>query len=337
MADQDATAGLPSPIEDMISGADGLPLPPAVKRSLWKAVGRLIGSVADLGVAAVETGTTRIEARTDAVKATAEARRTVKLEMAKKVPDMIAAHPALANRAVAFLGHEMLVEQANRERILEHAIEDLRSAPPREHSAREIDDDWLHAFVKEASIKSAPEMRLLFGRILSGEIKTPGSFSLKTIRVLSMMNQATAQQFEMLCNRSVVIGEHTMMISDPTISLLYHDLTADILNNLNDNDLIHSDFEGRRRWKLKIGELFDYAGNAVWLDAKLGNETMGKIGCILFSTAGKELRQIVFMQPDPDYTSALVSYFEAQGCDLMKATGRRGDGTLTGKPYRDLI
>ena len=193
---------------DIVGDLDGIPLPPAIKKSLWKSLGRLIGSVTDLGTAWVD-------AKADAIKSTAAARRIAKLGMAKKVPGMIEADERLAARAVNFIGHEMIREEAIRERIANHAVEDLRSDPPRDDSKDVIDDDWLSSFMKDASTKSNEEMQLLFGRILAGEIRKPGSFSLRSVRTLALINKTAANIFEILCNTSVHVDRLNI---DMTIS-----------------------------------------------------------------------------------------------------------------------
>jgi hypothetical protein len=347
MADDDDSlpAETSSFIEDVVSAVDGLPLPPAVKRSFWKAVGRLMGSIPDLGTKLIEHVTARIEAKTDAVRATTQARRIVKLEMVVKVADMIAADEAFARRAVAYLGHEMIAEQANRERVLGHAVADLRSAPPQEDPGREIDDDWLHAFMKEASIKSAPEMQLLFGKILSGEIKRPGTFSPKAVSTLGLMNQTTAQQFEQLCYMSISIESGVVKVvaysgDAGQNSLAKHKLDFTALNDLNENCLVYSDFNSWHNLKslAQFGEPFEYANDTVWLQTKDVTKLDGlsKVHGVTFSRVGAELKQIVSARPDPSYTSELIKYFEDRGCALIKATGRKEDGHLVGRPYRDL-
>jgi hypothetical protein len=303
----------------------------------------MIGSVTDLGTAIFEYPTALVQARTDGVRATAEARRLAMLEMAKKVPDLIAADEALLRRAVAHLGHKMIAEQVNSEQVLRHAIEDLRSAPPQEDPGREIDDDWLHSFMNEASTKSAPEMQLLFGKILSGEIKQPGTFSLKAVRTLSMMSQTTAKQFEQLCNVSIAFGGTLMVISHSgdagKNALAGCGLNFDVLSNLNENDLIYSDFNIKFRAKvISDGAWFDYAGETVCLQTTdVDKRNALHWNGVMLSKIGIELRQIVSMQPDPSYTLHLVNYFEGIGYDLIKATGRLDDGWLTVKRYRDLF
>jgi hypothetical protein len=265
--------------------------------------------------------------------------------MAEKVSDIIAANPTLADRAVGYLGHEMLIEQANRERIVEHAVEDLRSDPPGEDPGREIEDDWLHTFMKEASTKSAPEMQVLFGKILSGEISSPGTFSLKAVRTLSMMSMKTLRHFKTLCNLSASFEGRALVISywgnASQNSLVMHGLYFALLNELNENDLVHSDYNISYSWKpFAEGRIpFSYASETVWLQTKDANKLdfLSKVRGVVFTTVGRELRRIISMQPDPSYTRELIKYFEARGCELFKSTSKREDGALVGRPYRDLI
>ena len=247
-------------------------------------------------------------------------------------------------RAVAYVGHEMIAEQANREGVLQHAIEDLRSAPPEEDPGSEIDDDWLHAFIKEASTKSAPDMQLLFGKILSGEIKRPGTFSLRAVRTLSMMSQTTAKQFEKFCNLSIAAANFVMVIA--LKAQLKYELDFETLSNLNENDLIYGDFNipldfapllVPRMGRPAETDPFEYAGETVWLHATdvTKIDALRQVNSAMFSRTGIELRRIVSMQPDPSYTLELIEYFDTRGCDLMKATGRNEDGHLIGRRYRD--
>ena len=63
-----------------------------------------------------------------------------------------------------------------------------------------ISDVWLNIFGTEARPQSTENMQLLFGRILAGEIKRPGSYSIRTIRKLVELNQNAAVLFKKLCS-----------------------------------------------------------------------------------------------------------------------------------------
>jgi hypothetical protein len=59
-----------------------------------------------------------------------------------------------------------------------------------------IDDDWLNFFARYAELASSEKMRLLWGRILAGEIRKPGQFSLTTLRIASELDLRTAAMFQ---------------------------------------------------------------------------------------------------------------------------------------------
>ena len=69
----------------------------------------------------------------------------------------------------------------------------MEATPPDADAATEIEDDWLNYFARLAEDKSSEELQLLFGRILSGEIRKPGSFSLRTLLFMSTISKQEAE------------------------------------------------------------------------------------------------------------------------------------------------
>ena len=51
---------------------------------------------------------------------------------------------------------------------------------------RTVDEDWLFRWRDAASVVSSEELQTLWGRVLAGEIKSPGSFSLRTLEFLKI-------------------------------------------------------------------------------------------------------------------------------------------------------
>ena len=76
-----------------------------------------------------------------------------------------------------------------------------------ENSSEEkiINDVWLNIFETEARPQSTEEGRLLFGRILAGEIKQPGSYSMRTLKSLGELDEKAAALFKELCSACVVM------------------------------------------------------------------------------------------------------------------------------------
>ena len=72
----------------------------------------------------------------------------------------------------------------------EEALEDDPQTPPE----RKVDDDWLFRWRDSASTVSSEELQALWGRMLAGEIKSPGSFSLRTLEFLKNLSHEEALQ-----------------------------------------------------------------------------------------------------------------------------------------------
>ncbi len=68
----------------------------------------------------------------------------------------------------------------------------------------EISDDWLNRFRDSACEKSSEEAQELFAKVLAGEIRKPGSFTLKALSTLADMNQEVAQLFNKFCSLCLV-------------------------------------------------------------------------------------------------------------------------------------
>ena len=64
-------------------------------------------------------------------------------------------------------------------------------------------DDWFDVYRREATDRSQGDLREAFVRILAGEIQRPGTFSLRTLKVLGMLDQGTATLFRKAVSISV--------------------------------------------------------------------------------------------------------------------------------------
>lgn len=70
-----------------------------------------------------------------------------------------------------------------------------------------IDADWWARFIDYAKDVSDDEMRLIWSKILSGELSKPNSISVMTLETLRNMSKRDAETFHKLANYSVVDDE----------------------------------------------------------------------------------------------------------------------------------
>jgi hypothetical protein len=77
-----------------------------------------------------------------------------------------------------------------------------------------LSNDWLHKFINYASCVSDEEIQQLWANILSGEIKAPGTYSLQTLNILSMLDKKMAASIQKLFLFSGYIEDKIILFYD---------------------------------------------------------------------------------------------------------------------------
>lgn len=113
--------------------------------------------------------------------------------------------------------------------------------------SEDISEDWLNEFENLARLKSSEEMKLVFGKILSGEIIKPGSFSIKTIKLISQLDNQAAKLFQLFCSQTISLSAGGNIYDARVVSingnaasnsLSQYGLSFDSLNILHEYGLI---------------------------------------------------------------------------------------------------
>ena len=183
------------------------PVPPALRGALngvpkslvpatLKALDRLIGGAIDIPAAWLAQQKSKIDAQT-------EAYRAVESAIAKAAATEAGGDPVVVARAVEVLVRKSYREQKNRESVAAATVEALEithstSEPLPDEAAvsnAQPDEEWLNVFEQYAERASTDRMQKLWGRVLAGEIRRPGQFSMRTLRFLSEFSQADALRF----------------------------------------------------------------------------------------------------------------------------------------------
>jgi len=80
---------------------------------------------------------------------------------------------------------EKVTAYAARELILEDSVSD-----------KPVDEDWITSFFNNAENITSDSMQQLWGRILAGEVREPGTYSLRTIDFVRTLSQADAKAIQ---------------------------------------------------------------------------------------------------------------------------------------------
>ena len=203
-------------------------------------------------------------------------------------------------------------------------------------------DRWFQTFYDEAGVVDEDDVREVFLRILAGEIKRPGSFSLQTLRIVGTIDQKTARSFRRAASiriSSEFQFKGVLLFQDDRIPavgdglgnncLKDEGLGYTVLQNLMEHGLIYTD----------LGSYFTYGTSARitqngvthsipilathqkerWLltptDASQ-NVTGIKVEGAGFTSSGHELMSIVDPEELPEFRNKLVAHLSTLGLQV---------------------
>ena len=357
MSDE-TTSDMPATTEDaantMLDTATDLALdstiPVPIRRNIFKALDRLGSALIDIPVGSLER-------RSAEKRAESEARIKIIKENADQIAQQMKVDPEYALRAGHKYAEKIIREQLNLDNISAIAADELKkaiTAEPTNHSAGEpnkevsveatnqgtnnneettINDDWLNNFENEARPKSTEDMQTLFGRILAGEIRKPGSYSIRTVKVLSQLDQNVAVLFKKLCSMCIAFEDQSdRIVLDVRILALGNDRKQNHLSEYNLDVLVEYelvDFLERSTvfpYNLCMESLhnitpqpFQHQGRN-WIFSPLDPTQEFKLRGFSCSRAGRELFRIIDQDPMPEYTEELKKFFSEQYLGLTEVS-----------------
>ncbi|MFZ6709780.1 DUF2806 domain-containing protein [Undibacterium sp. TC9W] len=277
------------------------------------------------------------DARVDLIKATG-----------KKLAKSIEVDEDLAAIASNTYAGKILRQQLNSTKVLQHAADEIEKLPPipegkteadktvEDKTVEDISDDWLNAFESEAVNMSSEHMQMHFGKILAGEIQKPGSYSIRTVKLIAQLDNRAAILFRKLCSLACtlsvpgrIIDSRVIAIGDVAQSngLVPYGLSFDDLNVLFEYGLIIGDYNSSMpyidtvvRDGNKCGLPFRYMNIDYALVPKPGRtwqeQIHFKVSGVALSVAGRELLDIVETEENETYSKALTAFFDQRGFEL---------------------
>ena len=326
-------------------------IPAPIRRNMFKAFDRLCSALIDVPVGALER-------RSAEKRAESEARIKIIRENADQIAQQMKVDPEYARIAVSKYGQKILREQVNLDNISAIAANELKktesdsstnqdSSQPNtvsidrtanDSEEKTIDDVWLNIFETEARPQSTEEGQLLFGRILAGEIRNPGSYSILTLKTFGELDQDVAALFKRLCSLCVVVenpcdgvivdARVVSVAGDATQNALKrYGLGFDQLNILNEYRLVISDYHSWHDYTVSRGNennwqtlLFQHQGkywNLLPLPDQVETQEFRLLGVEL-SRVSRELFHIVDQEPDKEYTRDLQDYLKRQHVQMTE-------------------
>lgn len=315
-------------IENVITG-----VPAPVRKNFIKAFGQLCTAAVDIPVA-------WLEGKSAEIRTTTEARLQIIRKEGDVISEQIEVPKEYISKASSKFASKVIKEQLNLDKITLNAANELannKQIGSDEEVAEDISEDWLNEFENLAKLKSSEDMKLVFGKILSGEIIKPGSFSIKTIKLISQLDNEAAKLFQLFCNQAVSLRANGNIYdarvvsfngSPASNSLKQFGLSFGALNVLQEYGLIITDYNSFMHYSSCIAN----EKKEVVATLQFQNKNYGfvpsdkekydkevKLNGVALTKAGKELLDIIPLINNSDnYKGELIKYFESKYLDLVE-------------------
>lgn len=218
---------------------------------------------------------------------------------------------ALQRRAFERLVHQEARRQANIESITAQAA---ISIPPTAN-AEALNEDWLAHFFKQCDTVSDLEMQSLWSKLLAGEATTPGTYSRRTVDLVSTLDKSDASLF-------TAFGEFVWMFGEP--SPLIYELNDEIYKakGITFESLKHLDSIGLISFESLAGynrSGFAKHGIAFYFDrptllefpADEGNQIV--VGHALLTSVGKQLMAICASERNEPFYQYVIRRWSGAG------------------------
>jgi hypothetical protein len=318
---------LPDTIETVITG-----VPAPVRKNFIKAFGQLCTAAVDIPVA-------WLEGKSAEIRTTTEARLQIIRKEGVVISEQIEVPKEYISKASSKFAAKVIKEQLNLDQITLNAATELsNNTQIKSHKIEpeDISEDWLNEFENLARLKSSEDMKLVFGKILSGEIIKPGSFSIKTIKLISQLDNQAAKLFQIFCSYSISMRLGGRIYDARVVSfngsaasnsLRQFGLSFDALNVLQEYGLIISDYNSFMEYshcianeQKQVGAILRFQNrNYGFVPSDIEKyDKVVKLNGVALTNAGKELLDILPIIDSDNYKEELIKYFESMHLNLVE-------------------
>jgi hypothetical protein len=227
---------------------------------------RTISALDRLGGNFIDQFSTRIEAKTSRDRAKIGAEREIIEAATKHAVERLGKNPEFVDRMLADIIGTAVSQRENKDAVIQYAIEDLRNEPPTEDEANSgpetIAENTLNRIEFYAEGASTDEIRERFGKVLAAEIRRPGTFAAKTLRIVDELDSHTAAFFERFAASGFQNVVPVCQVAKPTLGEQIMLMEADLLVDPGTGKIsLFREAEsevGTESWLLEMG---DYALN----------------------------------------------------------------------------
>ncbi len=198
-----------------------------------------------------------------------------------------------------------------------HAEEEL-AQDSQEPSAAKVSDDWLLRWRECAAGVSSDELQSLWGKVLAGEVKNPGRYSLRTLEFLRNLSQEEAKAIEkvspFVVNDVVFRGDEALLASEGvTFSLL---LSLQELNIVSGVGALGLEITWPSLFQDRFQQALVSYGRILLVTHADATRTI-KIQIYQLTGLGRQILRLGTFQANDAYLRSLGAAIKGQGFDVQ--------------------
>jgi hypothetical protein len=224
-------------------------------------------------------------------------------------------------RIKARIAYQEIKKQNNIEQIIRNAAEELRDEQKVEPEKPDI--DWTTRFFRIAEDITSDQMQILWGKVLAGEVKTPGSYSLRTLDLLKNITKKEAEMFVKVGQISFITGVKVFVPNYDNGKYLKEKFDLDFTDFLLLREiglLVESDLAFHLTPGEEDTETTFICGNTCIFIKRLKETPKQTLPVIAFTEIGRQLLQLVEKKPaEPDYIKKFATHFRNEGVSIQSA------------------
>lgn len=227
---------------------------------------------------------------------------------------------SIEKRAIERLVKEEVKKQENIESVISRALPDVSTTATPEN----IEDDWLFNFFDKSKIVSDKEMQDAWARLLASEANSPGTFSKRTINLLSELDKKDAMLFTRLAQFTVLIyNGHIIPFVDKIQDEMYskNGINFESVQHLDSLGLIKfnsvSGFKLEQRGEKGGQFLIEYNEYKFWVKIADDKNTELSVGHLMYTQQGLELLKICSPKNNKDFLEYLRLNIAQKGATIV--------------------
>ena len=227
---------------------------------------------------------------------------------------------ALQRRALERLVHQEARKQANIESITALAANSL----PPTASTEALNEDWVAHFFKQCDTVSDAEMQSLWSKLLAGEASKPGTYSRRTVDLVSTLDKADASLFTTLVQFVWMIGDPQPLVYDIGASVYKAaGITFESLKHLDSLGLVSFEALGYTRNGFAKQGIAFYYGQPTLLEFSGDANNQLEVGNALLTAAGRQLVAISGGQRNEEFYQYVVRRWSDAGVITSSVLSQR--------------